>query len=202
MSFTAIRGQCTEHTDNVFCLCLRFTPHRDPSHWLTLDQSRCMCGHGIHAHADYVSLIVHNCRPTHCVAYVQKTPKTQECTCSALLFDHVPVVNAYRSPAAVSYNRGSVVDGDQSIGSPTYTIDAPSSLNDANPVTSIPMIFSPDINAPSRIIQPETDIFATHQLVGHDMQDGDVPNGNSDYDPNTLYPATPGAEAWVGPYSA
>ncbi|KAK0445541.1 hypothetical protein EV421DRAFT_329569 [Armillaria borealis] len=39
---------------------------------LTTSQSRCVCGHGIHAHADYLSLVVHHCPTKYCVAYVQK----------------------------------------------------------------------------------------------------------------------------------
>ncbi|KAK0228067.1 hypothetical protein IW262DRAFT_576417 [Armillaria fumosa] len=65
---------------------------------LTLSQYICInCGHGIHTHADYVSMVVHHYPPTQCVAYVQKTPLTQCCTCEIWLCDHLPTNNLYRS---------------------------------------------------------------------------------------------------------
>ncbi|PBK80413.1 hypothetical protein ARMGADRAFT_1068992 [Armillaria gallica] len=95
------RGQCIQITDNVqHCQCLFFFSPASP----LLDQNICgLCGHSIHTHVDYVSVVVHHCFATNCAAYVQKTPRTQGCTCSASLIDHEPVVNMYRSPATPSY---------------------------------------------------------------------------------------------------
>ncbi|PBK58466.1 hypothetical protein ARMSODRAFT_967701 [Armillaria solidipes] len=91
------RGQCIEVTDNLqLCQCLSFAS--------TLDQNICgRCGHGIHTHRDYVSMFVHHCPAMNCAAYYPKTPRVQACTCSASLIEHMPVVNAYRSPATLSY---------------------------------------------------------------------------------------------------
>ncbi len=47
---------------------------------LTLSQYICgACGHGIHSHVDYVSMIVNHYPATQCAAYVQKV------SCSPLL---------------------------------------------------------------------------------------------------------------------
>ncbi|KAK0433492.1 uncharacterized protein EV420DRAFT_1654602 [Desarmillaria tabescens] len=91
-AFLPSRGQCTQVADNIqHCQCPWFTS-------TLVDQSVCIsCGHGIHAHVDYVSMVVHHHPPTQCVAYVQKTPLAQRCTCEAQLFDHVAVNNSYRS---------------------------------------------------------------------------------------------------------
>ncbi|KAK0502767.1 hypothetical protein EDD18DRAFT_1099800 [Armillaria luteobubalina] len=65
---------------------------------LTLSQNICVhCGHGIHAHADYISMVVHHYLPTQCVTYVQKAPLTQRCTCEIWLCDHIPITNLYHS---------------------------------------------------------------------------------------------------------
>ncbi|KAK0483140.1 hypothetical protein IW261DRAFT_1672795 [Armillaria novae-zelandiae] len=63
----------------------------------------CWTQHGIHAHADYVSMVVHHYPPTQCIAYVQKTPLTQRCTCEIWLCDHLPTNNSHHSaePLAV-----------------------------------------------------------------------------------------------------
>ncbi|KAK0225246.1 hypothetical protein EDD85DRAFT_225950 [Armillaria nabsnona] len=58
------------------------------------------CGHGIHSHVDYVSKIVHHCSASHCAAYVQESPRTQACTCAAMLISHRPMQNPYRLPEA------------------------------------------------------------------------------------------------------
>ncbi|PBK77614.1 hypothetical protein ARMSODRAFT_1010265 [Armillaria solidipes] len=57
----------------------------------------CTCGHGIHAHVDYLSPVVHHCPSTHCAAYVQKTPQTQDRTCGAPLADHVAILYPMRA---------------------------------------------------------------------------------------------------------
>ncbi|KAK0183939.1 hypothetical protein F5146DRAFT_1077138 [Armillaria mellea] len=91
------RGQCIQVTDNLqHCQC--------PSFVSTLDQLICgRCGHGIHAHRDYVSMFVHHCPAMNCAAYYPKTSWVQACTCSASLIEHIPVVNVYRSLATLPY---------------------------------------------------------------------------------------------------
>ncbi|KAK0225158.1 hypothetical protein EDD85DRAFT_1027489 [Armillaria nabsnona] len=87
------RGQCIQHTDNIHegCQCSWFAS-------MSLDQYICgACGHGIHSHVDYVSMIVNHYPATQCAAYVQKTPLTQRCTCGIWLSDHVAIDNLYCS---------------------------------------------------------------------------------------------------------
>ncbi|PBK96345.1 hypothetical protein ARMGADRAFT_692579 [Armillaria gallica] len=197
-----IRGRCVEHTGNAFCLCSRFTAHRDQSQWHTLDQPRCICGHGIHAHVDYLSLVVHHCPTNYCVAFVQKTPQTQECTCGALLIDHVPVVNGYRSlPAAVTNSQEPFVGEGRSIGS-SYSTNA-SASNDANPILFAPTP-SPNTNTLSHIqpgyTQADAEIFIAHHPQGY-APDGDASNGPFFYYPTDAYNAIPEGEAWAGPYA-
>ncbi|KAK0502785.1 hypothetical protein EDD18DRAFT_1135096 [Armillaria luteobubalina] len=46
---------------------------------LTVSQLVCgLCGHGIHAHADYMSIVVNHCPANQCAAYAQTV------CCSAL----------------------------------------------------------------------------------------------------------------------
>ncbi|KAK0434953.1 hypothetical protein EV421DRAFT_1740588 [Armillaria borealis] len=83
------RGQCIQVTDN-YCQCPWFVS-------TLLDQHLCgLCGHGIHAHVDYVSMVVNYYPANQCAAYVQKTPLAQRCTCEAQLCDHVATNNPYR----------------------------------------------------------------------------------------------------------
>ncbi|KAK0448259.1 uncharacterized protein EV420DRAFT_849179 [Desarmillaria tabescens] len=164
-----VRPQCIGHAGNVFCLCSRFTS-------FTLDQPelRCVCGHGMHAHADFMSLVVHHCPANSCVAYVQKTPKTQECSCGALLVDHVPVFNIYRPPTASS-----------------HTMNASASSNDADftPFASLPP-------SSSDTVQAETDAFIAYDLGGYVLDDGAL-NATLDYHPNAIHDATPESGAWA-----
>ncbi|KAK0458423.1 uncharacterized protein EV420DRAFT_355136 [Desarmillaria tabescens] len=85
------RAQCIHITDNVQrCQCSCFVP-------TLLEPNICgRCGHGIHTHVDYVSMVVNHYPPTQCVAYVQKTALVQRCTCEAQLCDHVVIDNPYR----------------------------------------------------------------------------------------------------------
>ncbi|KAK0445556.1 hypothetical protein EV421DRAFT_1734747 [Armillaria borealis] len=65
------RGKCIQVINSVQrCRCLWFFPPESP----LLDQNICgLCGHGIHAHIDYVSTVVHHYPANQCAAYVQKT---------------------------------------------------------------------------------------------------------------------------------
>ncbi|SJL04604.1 uncharacterized protein ARMOST_07972 [Armillaria ostoyae] len=86
------RGQCIHLTDNVQqCQCPWFVP-------TLLEPYICgQCGHGIHMHANYVSMVVSHYPVIQCVAYVQNMPLTQCCTCEVWLADHVTIKNWYRS---------------------------------------------------------------------------------------------------------
>ncbi|KAK0477762.1 hypothetical protein EDD18DRAFT_73911 [Armillaria luteobubalina] len=192
-----IRGRCVEHTDNVLCQCSYFIPHRDLLQWHTLDQSRCVCGHGIHAHADYFSPVVHHCPATSCVAYVQKMPQTQECMCMALLVDHKAVVNLYRTAATFTNNREHFVSGAQGIVSSQSVNTNPSTH------TLIP-VSSPNANALPRnqpgSTQAEASVVVAHHLPRY-ISDDSAPNGTFDYHPNAVYDATPEAGAWAQSYA-
>ncbi|PBK80410.1 hypothetical protein ARMGADRAFT_77409 [Armillaria gallica] len=88
------RGQCIHITDDSqHCQCLWFFPPVSP----LLDQNICgHCGHGVHAHADYVSTVVNHYPVNQCVAYAQKTHLTQRCTCDAQFCKHIGAYNSYR----------------------------------------------------------------------------------------------------------
>ncbi|KAK0434949.1 hypothetical protein EV421DRAFT_1740585 [Armillaria borealis] len=74
------RGQCIRVTDN-YCHCPWFAS-------TLLDQSICgLCGHGIHAHVDYVSMVSPSLSRE---AMRRVCPKAQLC-------DHVATDNTYRS---------------------------------------------------------------------------------------------------------
>ncbi|PBK64426.1 hypothetical protein ARMSODRAFT_1007050 [Armillaria solidipes] len=146
------RGQCTQVTDNVHrCQCPSFaSPLLDP--YICVN-----CGHGIHGHADYVSMVVHHYPPTQCAAYVQKTPLAQRCTCESQLCDHLPIDNLYRSaePWSVldyvpdnngpSYSPAGISFSNDAINDP-YTPSSMSFSRDANlmPITTAP-VFSPTL---------------------------------------------------------
>ncbi|KAK0445571.1 hypothetical protein EV421DRAFT_1902504 [Armillaria borealis] len=77
------------------CQCLWFFPPDSP----LLDQDICsLCGHGIHAHADYVSMVVNHYPANQCAVYAQKTCLTQRCTCEAQFCEHIATDNSYRLP--------------------------------------------------------------------------------------------------------
>ncbi|KAK0210320.1 hypothetical protein DFS33DRAFT_1483429 [Desarmillaria ectypa] len=140
------RGQCIQVTDN-HCQCPCFAS-------TFLDQHICgQCGHGIHAHVDYVSMVVSYYPPTQCAAYVQKTPLAQRCTCEAQLCDHIATDNMYCSAEpwtdldffmdsnSPSHNTAMISFSNDAINHP-YT-PSPMSLSSVNPDT---VIFSHDTN--------------------------------------------------------
>ncbi|PBK96278.1 hypothetical protein ARMGADRAFT_1009935, partial [Armillaria gallica] len=90
------RGRCIQIADDSHpCQCLWYFPPESP----LLDQDICgLCGHGIHAHADYVSRVVNHYPTNQCAAYAQKTRLTQRCTCEAQFCEHIATDNSYRLP--------------------------------------------------------------------------------------------------------
>ncbi|KAK0210321.1 hypothetical protein DFS33DRAFT_1378300 [Desarmillaria ectypa] len=95
------------------------------------------CRHGIHAHVDYVSMIVNHYPATQCVAYVQKTPLTQRCTCEVWLYDHVATDNLYCS--AEPWN---VVSNFPDPNGPSSNVNA---ISFSNYVINSP--FTPSVNS-------------------------------------------------------
>ncbi|KAK0483145.1 hypothetical protein IW261DRAFT_1560936 [Armillaria novae-zelandiae] len=90
------RGQCIQTTDGIQrCQCLWFFP---PGSSL-LDSNTCsLCKHGIHAHADYVSMVVNHYPMNQCAAYAQMTHMMQFCTCGAQFCEHIGAYNSYHIP--------------------------------------------------------------------------------------------------------
>ncbi|KAK0240660.1 hypothetical protein EDD85DRAFT_496925 [Armillaria nabsnona] len=200
------RGQCIQVTDNLQrCQC--------PSFVSTLDLLICgLCGHGIHAHVDYISMFVHQCAAINCAAYYPKTPRVQACTCSASLIEHMPVVNMYRSPTPLPYGTDALPShvnaftGDAT-NIPFTPVPVPSpSINDA-PSYSYGEILAP---APQPVIQAavmsQIDAYSHSQVensyiaqyqnnVINNVQDSSA-RFHEDY--STTYVPVHGAEAWTG----
>ncbi|KAK0435442.1 uncharacterized protein EV420DRAFT_320950 [Desarmillaria tabescens] len=151
------RGKCIQVIDsNQHCQCLWFLPPESP----LLDQNNCgLCGHGVHAHVDYVSMVVHHCPAMNCGAYFPKTARVQACTCSASLIDHIPVVNVYRSPTPLPYGADiSVHDNGPPSNVNTFTGDTTNI-----PLTPMPMP-SPSTNANPSYPYGNTMIFSPTPL--------------------------------------
>ncbi|KAK0210322.1 hypothetical protein DFS33DRAFT_1483432 [Desarmillaria ectypa] len=165
------RGQCIQVTDNIQqCQCPWFVS-------TLLDQYICgQCGHGIHTHVDYVSMVVNHYPATQCVTYVQKTPLTQRCTCEVWLYDHVATDNLYCSaepwnvvsnfpdPNGPSSNVNAIhfsnnaLDGPHTPGSMSFSAtdyDTVAFSHDVNlrPITAVP-ILSP---SPRHAFSPSRD---------------------------------------------
>ncbi|PBK97435.1 hypothetical protein ARMGADRAFT_1009449 [Armillaria gallica] len=168
----------------------------------------------MHAHADYVSTVVHRCVATNCVAFVQKTPRTQGCTCSASLIDHNPVMNMYRSPATLPY--GVDVDNGLPSGINTFngnmtnipfpptsshspsTNDSPSySYGNATPTLQpATQTGITQVDAQSHL-EAENSYISQYQndSLGVNVQES---SGSFREGPLTTYSTGHGAEAWAG----
>ncbi|PBK58336.1 hypothetical protein ARMSODRAFT_1028337 [Armillaria solidipes] len=205
MSLTAsvpsVRGQCVEHSDYAVCLCSRFIPARQHPDGVfpvlvTSQVHLCTCGHGVHAHVDYVSPVVHHCPSTRCAAYAQMTLQTQDCICGAPLADHVAIVNPYRVPGALLYMPESFVSV-QNIGTPSNAGSAsPSNMN-------LVLYYPHPAPSPSHNLYPsETQLpVVTQADVGpyphlNHTVDADAANGHFYDHSNVMYSATP--DAWAG----
>ncbi|KAK0228098.1 hypothetical protein IW262DRAFT_577059 [Armillaria fumosa] len=200
------RGQCIEVTDNLqLCQCLSFAS--------TFDQHVCgRCGHGIHAHVDYISMFVHQCAAMNCAAYYSKTPWVQACTCSASLIEHMPAVNVYRSPATLPYEADVLPSnfntfiGDMA-NTPFTQVPMPApSTNDAPSYSyGDVMIVTP---TPQPVIQTATTHTDAHSHSGVDNVYGaqhqdsvNVQDSRSRFREDYLtatYSTAHGVEAWVG----
>ncbi|KAK0445555.1 hypothetical protein EV421DRAFT_1734746 [Armillaria borealis] len=106
-----------------------------------------------------------------------------------------PVVNLYRTAAAVTNNREHFVGGGQGIvSSYSTTAGTPTAIPISSPSTSALMHSQPDST------QPEAGVVVAHHLPGY-ASDGSAPNGTFDYHPNAVYDATPEAGAWAQSYA-
>ncbi|KAK0474828.1 hypothetical protein IW261DRAFT_527228 [Armillaria novae-zelandiae] len=202
------RGQCIQITDNLqLCQC--------PSFASTFDQNICgRCGHGIHAHHDYVSMFVHHCPGMNCAAYYPKTPRVQACTCSASLIEHMPVMNIYRSPAILPFEAGTHPSNDimftgDATNTPFTPVPMPAPSTNSYPSHSYGEIVAP---TPQSVIQTAiTPIDAhSHSVVenfyGAQYQDDHASAINNVHDPGarlhedypTTYVPVHGTEAWAG----
>ncbi|KAK0434966.1 hypothetical protein EV421DRAFT_2039425 [Armillaria borealis] len=206
------RGQCIEVTDNLqLCQCLSFAS--------TLDQHICgRCGHGIHAHRDYVSMFVHQCPAMNCAAYYPKTPRVQACTCSASLFEHMPVMNVYRSPTPLPYgvdalpSHVNAFTGDAT-NIPFTPVPMPASSTNDAPSYSYGEILAP---VPQPVIQTAFTQIDAHSHSGvensyiaqYQTDNSSVINNVQDSsarfreDYLTTYNPVHGAETWAGLHSS
>ncbi|KAK0434947.1 hypothetical protein EV421DRAFT_1740583 [Armillaria borealis] len=166
---------------------------------MSMSMSICgQCGHGIHAHVDYVSMVVNHYHPTQCAAYVQKagysplrmTPLVQRCTCEAQLCDHVAANNTYRS--AEPWN---VLDYFLSSNGHFYNADT---MNDSmdNPFEpSSTLLSSHDANVIAVATAP---IFAPtpHRAFSPSSNAGNVPlTPTSIYSPSASTSASSGIQS-------
>ncbi|KAK0502782.1 hypothetical protein EDD18DRAFT_1135084 [Armillaria luteobubalina] len=198
MSLTAsvpsVRGQCVEHTDHAFCLCSHFVPARDVNGALpvliTSQAHLCACGHGVHAHVDYVSPVVHHCPSTRCAAFAQQTLQTQDCICGAPLADHAAIVNPYRVPGLVPHMPESSVN--------VQNIGTPSNVGTVSPSDNMSLVLSPwySVPSPHNLYPPGTQLVitpadASSSSYPHlsNTADDDAANGRF-YDPNVMYSTT------------
>ncbi|KAK0228099.1 hypothetical protein IW262DRAFT_1348890 [Armillaria fumosa] len=156
------RARCIQVTDGT---AVRPCPWFNAPLLPSSDQFSCVdCGHGIHAHVDYNSKIVHH-RPTnHCAAYAQKTHKSQACTCAVQLFDHEPIVNVYCS-LALSHSPALIASSLDSITPFNASMTGPSGDTGTHEVTltSIPI---PSVNV-SPSSAPNCMLFAPDPVFSH-----------------------------------
>ncbi|KAK0240658.1 hypothetical protein EDD85DRAFT_1021864 [Armillaria nabsnona] len=166
------RGQCIQITDNSYhCQCQWFFPPESS----LLDQNICgLCGHGIHAHVDYVSTVVNHCPANQCAAYAQKTTLTQRCTCEAQFCEHVAADNLHRilDPWAVlDYFNPDINGPSSSAPTSSYSNDANSPFSpntmssdyhtavlsrDTRNISPTPFTPSPSTASTSSAVQPDT----------------------------------------------
>ncbi|PBK80425.1 hypothetical protein ARMGADRAFT_77895 [Armillaria gallica] len=159
------RRQCIQDTGN-YCQCPWFASS-------LLDQNICgLCGHGIHAHVDYVSMVIHHYPARQCAEYVQKTPLTQRCTCEAQLCDHVPTDNLYRSAEpwtvldyftdsnSTSYDASAISFSNGAINDPmSFSPADPNIVTFSHDASVMPIIATPTFSpSPCRTFSPSSDV--------------------------------------------
>ncbi|KAK0183934.1 hypothetical protein F5146DRAFT_1146195 [Armillaria mellea] len=146
-----------------------------------------------------------------CAAYYPKTPRVQACTCSASLIEHMPVMNAYRSPATLPYGADTIPSNvNTSTRDATNTLSMPVPMpapsTNGYPSHSYGEILTPARN-PSIMSQIDTH---SHSEIGdfyiaqnqndnsgvfNKVQDSSV---NFREDRLTAYDLVHGEEAWAG----
>ncbi|PBK96282.1 hypothetical protein ARMGADRAFT_1061026 [Armillaria gallica] len=164
------RGRCIQITDGIqHCQCLWFFPTQS-----LLDPNICgHCGHGIHAHADYVSTVVNHYPANQCAAYAQQTHMMQFCTCGTQFFEHIGTYNSYHIPEPWTVLRYFNLDNN----GPPLSITSSGYSNDANSP------FSPNTTSSSNYSPPtfSGDASAVPLAFTPTYMSSPSPNANSSY---------------------
>ncbi|KAK0431386.1 uncharacterized protein EV420DRAFT_1490817 [Desarmillaria tabescens] len=171
------RARCIYVTEGTIDYCCPwFIPPPSPEQ----NQFTCaLCGHGIHTHADYVSVVVHQQPEMHWVAYVQKTPVVQLCTCETLLYNHVASNNPFYFD-----NMWNILDSFPNNTQNPYTINPAffrsASLSEFTHSMDAPYtILPPSASVPSSVFQASTPQIEAHNLGAH-TQIHRQPDGSCD----------------------
>ncbi|PBK79004.1 hypothetical protein ARMGADRAFT_1021779 [Armillaria gallica] len=150
-----------------------------------------------------------------CAAYYPKTPRVLACTCSASLIEHMPVVNAYRSPTPLPYGADALPSNDNAFTGDATNISftpvpIPSPSTNDNPSYSYGEIIAP---APQPVIQvavmSQIDAYSHSQVENSYIAQyqnnnssviNNVQDSNARFHENysTNYVPGHGAEAWTG----
>ncbi|PBK80434.1 hypothetical protein ARMGADRAFT_1092225 [Armillaria gallica] len=193
------RGPCTQVIDNIQrCQCPSFaSPLLDP--YICVN-----CGHGIHAHADYVSMVVYHHPPTQCAA-------------PAAVSLSIDAINDPYAPSSTSFSRNAnfVPITAAPVFSPSPRAFVPSSevgnISLAPTPISSPSASSASSGIKSDITQAQAygpgDHFVHYPGPDHFMNDSynRQPDGGATdenlyyHDHSNVYDPT--SEAWSGPYA-
>ncbi|KAK0197583.1 hypothetical protein F5146DRAFT_1130436 [Armillaria mellea] len=79
-------------------------------------------GHGLHAHANYISMVVNHYPMNQCAAFAQKTCLMQRCTCEAQCYEHIAAYNLYCIPEPWTVLR--YFNPDSHVPSPSTTVSS------------------------------------------------------------------------------
>ncbi|KAK0434970.1 hypothetical protein EV421DRAFT_1909061 [Armillaria borealis] len=184
------------------------------------------CGHGIHMHVDYASMVVNHHPPLNVLRISKSyTPLAQRCTCKAQLCDHIAIDKLYRSPEPWNildyfpYSNDPSSNVDRSSNNSMKSPFMSNSTTGGNfmPVTPTPVssayiaspAFGPSCVPPYLMswtsLTPKAynpDSYSDPFINSYARQsDGEATNGSYEYQnyPNEMHGAIP--ETWSAPYA-